>query len=68
MKITQEAVNWAKAFDEKLQALRVGVSPVLCFFEEKGDESRTMAKLAELIPNHAMLMQRHWRRMGLLMR
>ena len=53
MKTTQEVVNRAKAFGEKLRALRAGVGPALCFFKEQGDENRTMAELAEMIPDRA---------------
>ena len=53
MKTTQEAINWAKAFDENLQALRTGIGPALRFLEEQGDRSRTMVELAEMIPDRA---------------
>ena len=46
-------VAHAKAFNDKLVALRTGVSPALLFFQEPGDETKTMAKLAERILDRA---------------
>jgi hypothetical protein len=53
MKTTKEALNRAKAFDEKSRALHAGIGPTLHFFEEEGDENQTLAELAEMIPNRA---------------
>lgn len=54
MKTTQEAgVARAKVFNDKLQALRAGVGPALHFFQEDGDENRTMAELVERITDRA---------------
>jgi hypothetical protein len=53
MKTTQDAIARAKAFSDKLVALRTGVSPTLHFFQEVGDETKTMAELAERILDYA---------------
>lgn len=53
MKTTQEAVGRAKVFNDKLQALHMAVGPALHFFQEDDDENRTMAELAERIPDRA---------------
>ncbi|CAD6251164.1 unnamed protein product [Miscanthus lutarioriparius] len=53
MKTTQEVITRAKAFNEKLQALRMVVTPVLQFFNEDGDEAQTMVELVGRVPDRA---------------